>query len=526
MLIKISEPQQIDYVELSNPQALLRTLQNLRQAVYEEGELILNEWQSQLKRPDFRHSAQNLAYYLSLRRRDLRPLQTALMPWGLSSLGRIEARVMPNLDAVIATLTAICQPNTASLPKRPPLEAFFEGTRLLQKHTEALFGKNSTQRQVRILVTLPTDAAENYEFVRNLLKRGADCVRINCAHDDTQKWKLMIANVRRAEQETGKSCKILMDLSGPKPRTGNSIEPSDGKRVLERDYILLNRTETNKKRHKQSTVIQQENTGLSGKCFQTSCSIPEILDQLKIGAIVWIDDGKIGTQVVDTNYKLTAESTPGVLLRVTHAPPKGAKLRPDKGLNFPDTVLQLSPLTEKDYQDLDFVATHADIVGYSFVQQAADIELLQQALETRINNSQIPAIVAKIETPEAVRNLPELIVQAAGKQSFGVMIARGDLAVEIGYQRMVEMQEEILWLCEAAHVPVIWATQVLESLVKEGTPSRGEMTDAAMAERAECVMLNKGPFVAEAVTILDDVLTRMQAHQMKKTPQLRALHSW
>ena len=106
------------------------------------------------------------------------------------------------------------------------------------------------------------------------------------------------------------------------------------------------------------------------------------------------------------------------------------------------------------------------------------------------------------------------------------MIARGDLAVEVGYQRLAEIQEEILWLCEAAHIPVIWATQVLENLVKKGIPSRAEMTDAAMGERAECVMLNKGPFILEAVTILDDVLSRMQAHQIKKSPQLRALHSW
>ncbi|GET39445.1 pyruvate kinase [Microseira wollei NIES-4236] len=154
--------------------------------------------------------------------------------------------------------------------------------------------------------------------------------------------------------------------------------------------------------------------------------------------------------------------------------------------------------------------------------------MLQQELQVRLLNhpSRQIAIVAKIETPEAVRNLPELIVRAAGKQPFGVMIARGDLAVEIGYQRLAEMQEEILWLCEAAHVPVIWATQVLENLVSKGIPSRAEITDAAMAERAECVMLNKGPFIPLAVTILDDVLTRMQAHQLKKTPQLRALHSW
>ena len=106
------------------------------------------------------------------------------------------------------------------------------------------------------------------------------------------------------------------------------------------------------------------------------------------------------------------------------------------------------------------------------------------------------------------------------------MIARGDLAVEMGFTRLAEMQEEILWICEAAHIPAIWATQVLEDLVKKGLPSRGEMTDAAMASRAECVMLNKGPNVFEAVTVLDQLLGRMAEHQTKKTPNLRALHSW
>jgi pyruvate kinase len=122
--------------------------------------------------------------------------------------------------------------------------------------------------------------------------------------------------------------------------------------------------------------------------------------------------------------------------------------------------------------------------------------------------------------------LPSLIVKAAAKQPLAVMITRGDLAVELGYERLAEMQEEILWLCEAAHVPVIWATQVLESLAKKGIPSRAEVTDAAMAERAECVMLNKGPYIVETVALLDNVLKRMQEHQTKKTAQLRALKSW
>ena len=103
------------------------------------------------------------------------------------------------------------------------------------------------------------------------------------------------------------------------------------------------------------------------------------------------------------------------------------------------------------------------------------------------------------------------------------MIARGDLAVECGCERLAEVQEEILWICEAAHVPVIWATQVLETLAKHGLPSRAEITDAAMGDRAECVMLNKGPHIVEAVRVLDDILSRMEAHQSKKRAMLRSL---
>ena len=108
----------------------------------------------------------------------------------------------------------------------------------------------------------------------------------------------------------------------------------------------------------------------------------------------------------------------------------------------------------------------------------------------------------------------------------GVMIARGDLAVEAGYERLAEVQEEILWLCEAAHLPVIWATEVLDQLARTGQPSRAEVTDAAMAQRAECVMLNKGPHIDAAIVVLDDILRRMSGHQRKKTPFLRPLRSW
>ncbi|MBZ0092506.1 MAG: pyruvate kinase, partial [Sulfuricellaceae bacterium] len=245
-----------------------------------------------------------------------------------------------------------------------------------------------------------------------------------------------------------------------------------------------------------------------------SCLQPEIFDYLKPGHQVWIDDGHIGAAVESIGDE-------GALLRIARTRSGGGKLRAEKGLNFPDSHLALPALTAKDLVDLDFAVAHADIIGYSFVQSPQDMDRLMDAMAQR--GGETLGIVAKIETRKALQALPEIIVRGS-KHPFGVMIARGDLAVEIGYERLAEIQEEILWLCEAAHVPVIWATQVLEGLVKQNLHSRAEFTDAAMAERAECVMLNKGPFVLDAIAVLDNVVARMQAHQLKKTAQLRALH--
>ena len=142
-------------------------------------------------------------------------------------------------------------------------------------------------------------------------------------------------------------------------------------------------------------------------------------DQLRVGARVWIDDGQIGTQITEISPR-------GAMLRVVHTPPDGKKLRPNKGLNFPDTDLAVVPLTAKDRKDLDFVAGHADMVGYSFVQSAEDVALLQDELARRIAADQpMPAMVLKIETRRAIRQLPQIIVRAAGRQPTAVMIARG-----------------------------------------------------------------------------------------------------
>jgi pyruvate kinase len=487
-----------------DPRALLDALLELRGSVDEEGRQLFDRWRPGLARRAFRLSALNLAHYLALRRRDLRPLQAALTPWGLSSLGRSEARVLPNLDAVTATLGAICDADPADLPPRPPARAFFRGERLLRRATDEVLGPEPAGRPVRIMVTFPSEAADDYALVHELVRRGMDCARINCAHDSPSAWEAMVAHVHRAERETGRACRVLMDLAGPKVRTGEVLAPKGG-RLTPGATLLLTRGAPDAD---------------AGSPFQAACQVPEALDQVAVGAAVWLDDGKLGTRVESVGPA-------GLMLRVVKAPAKGYKLRPEKGINFPDTDLAIDPLTDKDRSDLGLIAACADMVGYSFVQTAADIAGLQAELTARTPPGRRPvAIVAKIETRRAVANLPELIAQAAGRQPFGVMIARGDLAVEIGFERLAEIQEELLWLCEAAHVPVIWATQVMEGFVKDGTPSRGEVTDAAMAARAECVMLNKGPYIAEAVTIMDDVLTRMQGHQRKKTPHLRALRVW
>jgi pyruvate kinase len=246
-----------------------------------------------------------------------------------------------------------------------------------------------------------------------------------------------------------------------------------------------------------------------------ACNPPRILDRLRVGDPVWVDDGKIGARVEEVGPE-------GARLRVTQARPKGDRLRAYKGLNFPDTDLDLPPLSDQDLADLDFVAAEADMVGFSFVESLADMEALMAELERRA----VPGlpILAKIETKRAVRNFPEIVLGTIGRHPLGAMIARGDLAVELGGERLAEIQEELLWMSEAAHVPVVWATQVLESLAKKGTISRPEFTDAAMASRADCVMLNKGPYITRAVSALTDILGRMRGHQHKKGARLRALH--
>ena len=259
---------------------------------------------------------------------------------------------------------------------------------------------------------------------------------------------------------------------------------------------------------------KQDAEGNVRKPAHIACRQPEAFEFVTAGDPVSLNDGKITGMV-------RAVSRERLEIEITKAKPTGSRLRGDRGINFPQSDIRLPGLTASDKTNLEFIVGSADAVGLSFVRTSADIVLLQQELEKHAGNQL--GLIVKIETEQGFRNLPELLLTAMRTYPAGVMIARGDLAVECGWERLAELQEEILWLCEAARMPVMWATQVLERVAKKGQPSRAEITDAAMSQRADCVMLNKGPHIVAAIRMLDNILRRMQNHQYKKAARLRKL---
>src|SRR5271165_2658185 len=575
-----------------------------------------------------RQSARNLVHYIALRRHDIRDIQEKLTENGLSSLGRAEADVLGSIDAVLRVLRRLTGGDEASAAEPVREQPALRGWELLSRNTDALLGPPPQHRTVRIMVTMPSDAAGDFGLVRDLVVNGMDCMRINCAHDGPSQWAGMLSNLERAKLETGRECRVHMDLGGPKLRTGplepgpavikyrprrdaygRMISPArifltrardphtpsapadacvpvagpwlaklapgdrihftdargasrsmrvtdvDGKnRWAEGEYtsylipgLVLQAEFAKSSRHagkksetriadlpKKTQVLmlrrgdtliltrssepgrpaQYDTQGRLLRPAMIGVAQPEFLDHVLVGEKIKLDDGKIGGLI-------RALEPDRIVVEIVQARAKGSALGAEKGINLPESELRVSPLTQDDIQALEFVARQADLVGYSFVRTESDIHDLQARLQKL--GGKHPGIILKIETREAFEQLPSLLLAAMRSPRIGVMIARGDLAVECGYQRLAEVQEEILWMCEAAHVPVIWATQVLESLAKEGIASRSEITDATAGVRAECVMLNKGPYIVKAVRALDDILRRMERHQQKNRSTLRKL---
>jgi pyruvate kinase len=240
---------------------------------------------------------------------------------------------------------------------------------------------------------------------------------------------------------------------------------------------------------------------------QISCTLGEIFDQVRAGEPIFFDDGKIEGIIREVDQD-------NMMVEIVKARQKGRKLRADKGINFPNSKLDIKGLTAKDRKDLVYVAQNADTVNVSFVNRKQDVRDLMAELE-KLNTPKGFGIILKIETQSGFNNLAKILLEAMKTYPVGVMIARGDLAIECGWDNIGRVQREILALCRAAHIPDIWATQVLENLSKQGIPSRAEMTDAAMAQRADCVMLGKGPYILQAIKLLDTIFKDMELYQEK-----------
>ncbi len=552
--------------------------------------------------PCWRASARNLVHFIAFHCAVSPRQSRALREQGLSSLAGCDAYLMAELDAVIGVLANLGERNGAaafSPGVPPPVAGRREAAALLSSHCERLFGIPASAEAATIMVTLPAEAADHPTLIRDLVEAGMTIARINCAHDDAGTWSAFVDQVRQASRDCGRTCRIAMDLAGPKLRTGclpplpgvirirprrdrlgRLLEPalfraepvpqpgarspagslmaaSRGEEVLplagacwqclEAGDRLRGRDASG--RWRQITVQARDATGLglctdqlchfsSGLVFEAThgpgrlvvadlptapgelrlrsgdrlrltaaatgepdaipCTLPEVFADVLPGERILFDDGRIAG-------RLLAVSPQELLVEITAARPRGSRLRADKGINFPDSHLHTPALTEKDIEDLAFATVHADLVSYSFVNRETDIEALHRALE-RYGRQDL-AVVLKIETRRAFLRLPRLLLAAMRYPApLGVMIARGDLAIECGWDALAEIQEEILRICGAAHVPCIWATQVLDEMARHGTPTRAEITDAAVGARAEAQMLNKGPNITATVRSLGRIV--------------------
>lgn len=565
--------------------------------------------------PGFSLSRDNLLAYVALRANDLYDVQMDLAWQGLSSLGRLEGSVLWAMERVLAWLE---MPVRAPELSRPTPD---DAGELLAQRSRALLGRPRPGRTTRMMVTVDSESLATPAFFERLIAEGIDAIRINTAHDRPRDWARIVARLREAEMAAAKEsgparrCHVLVDLAGPKVRTG-AIEPDPtqmrvkmnnrkkgppllrgclveklpwstpvhghngcGFALAVQETGVLKRLRTDdlleftdaRGRTRGLRVVRTNRSRVEVEAWKNfrletpvpirgprdisftvagpepapgaielvtgarlrlvrdpshvgrsagddapasiACTAPDVLANVQPGHRVAFDDGKIWCQV--------AAATPEYLELVVTAPDEPAKLRAEKGINLPDSAVDLPAMTDADASNLRHIVPIADAVGLSFVHRPDDVTALRKKLN-KLGAANV-GIIAKIETREAVQRLARIILAGLASQPFGVMIARGDLAVETGFENLALLQEEILCLCEAAHTPAIWATQVLESLAKGGLPARAEITDAAMGQRAECVMLNKGPHIIEAVRTLESLLESEERYRLKKRQLFREL---
>lgn len=450
-------------------------------------------------------SLYNMYHYLKFRTIDSSDLQNKLIKLGLSSLGRSHPHLMDSINKIMQILTQLQQKSYYHIDHTLDYDKAYD---ILHQNLSILghFTHYETHRfHTAIMVTLPSEAGESEKLVRKFYKSGAELFRINTAHDTPKAWRRMADYIMDMRSRDG-TPKIYVDLAGPKIRTGKLYRCES--KAIEVEKLKLSTGD-------QVWITGDKNKEVCKKGIKgiITCTLPKTLTYIEEGERVFIDDGKVALDTVRKSEK-------GILCDVTHAKEEGSSVKLHKGVNFPDSDIKLSAITKEDRENLAHIVPYADIIGISFCQSGKDVETLRSLLR-ELDGEDI-AIVAKIETQKGVENLPEILHALIVHGKSGVMIARGDLAVEVGFENLPMIQEEILNLCEAAHMPIIYATQVLENMMKTNLPSRAEVTDAAFAQRADCIMLNKGAYAEDSIKTLNTILRAMHKRFQKNRQILSA----
>ena len=334
-------------------------------------------------------------------------------------------------------------------------------------------GIQHSQKRTKIVATVGP-ACDTYDKLLALVKAGVNVFRLNFSHGSHEDKLAVINHVRRIIKEEPYNIAILGDLQGPKLRVGDL---ENGKLILtEGDEFIF-------------TI--EKMVGTNKKIY---VSYPNLTTDVKIGERIFLDDGKMELSVV----KVLNDKE--VLMRVT----LGGVLTPKKGVNLPDSVLTMPSMTEKDFEDLEFIiAQKLDWVALSFVRKAEDIINLKKILKA--NDSKIK-VIAKIEMPEALKNIRNIIVE-----SDGIMVARGDLGVEVPVEQVPIIQKEIIRKCMHRAKPVIVATQMMESMMERTKPNRSEVTDVANAvlEGADAVMLSGETAMGDYPTLVVQMMSKI-----------------
>lgn len=337
-------------------------------------------------------------------------------------------------------------------------------------------------------------ASGDIETIRRLAQAGVDVFRINFSHGTDQQHEQFLAGIREVEADRGRPIAVMADLCGPKIRVG----PIEGSSMLVGEN--------------QRITIQRE--PIEGRPDRISTTLGEIVRQVRAGDAVLLDDGKIRLEVVE------APADDEFICKVV----RGGILAAGKGVNLPDTPMELPVLTEKDRRDTEWLAGREfDYVAMSFVRTAKDVTALRKLLQQA---GAAAHIVAKIEKPQAVEHIQEIAAEADA-----IMVARGDLGVEMDLPAVPVAQKRIARICQEAGKPCIIATQMLESMTTHAVPSRAEVSDVANAvlDHTDAVMLSGetavGKFPVEAVTVMNDIVASIQAYHDQTAEPVRVAYA-